>query len=192
MPDGSGGERGSGGLGERRERGGRNSRSREEINPNVLSLGMAGQPRTPMDSSPAALWVVHSGAVRFLVPSCPQPISLSQAMQTQRGGKDPCSSLACGMSRWMMICPRVLRGALCAQKVSLCPLWGTRGAPCAGLHTVMTGVNVLSLGLLLVASGLGGLAGTSPGCSRVGTTGQAHEVPRMGTCGYRSPRVPGE
>lgn len=51
---------------------------------------------------------------------------------------------------------------------------------------------MLSLGLSLVASGLGGLAGTSPGCSRAGTTGQARGVPRMGTCGYRSPRVPGE
>lgn len=124
-----------GGWGREGKTGGRNSRSREEINPNVLSLGMAGHPRTLMDSSPAALWVVHSGAVRFLVPSCPQPIRPSQSVQTQRGGKEPYSSLACGMSRWMMNCPRVLRGALCAQKVSLCPLWGEeRGTMCWFAH----------------------------------------------------------
>lgn len=124
MPDGSGGERGSGALGERRETGGRNSRGREKINPNVLSLGMAGHPRALMDTSTAAPWVVCSSAMSLLVLSSPQPIRPPQVMQTQSipGGKEPCSLLVCGMSRWMITFPRVLRGVLRAQKVPLCPL----------------------------------------------------------------------
>lgn len=72
-----------------------------------------------MDTSTAVPWVLHSGAMTLLVLSGPLPIRLSQAMQTQSipGGKEPCSPLVCGMSRWMMLCPRVLGG--CPESFSV-------------------------------------------------------------------------
>lgn len=173
------------GLGERRETGGRNSRGREKMNPNVLSLGMVGHPRRLMDTSTAVPWVLHSGAMTLLVLSGPLPIRLSQAMQTQSipGGKEPSCPLVCGMSRWMMLCPRVLGGVprkfLCAHSQ------GRRWAPCAGSHVVMTEMNALSLGLSLVASGLGALVGRSPGYWGTGPgTGLARRDEDVGVSGW--------
>lgn len=65
----------------------------EESNPNVLSLGTVGCPRTLMDTSTAALWVCGCSVV-------PQPVCPSQVKQTQSipGGNEPTPaglSLAC-------------------------------------------------------------------------------------------------
>lgn len=129
----------------------------------------------------------------LLVLSNPQPArpSLPGNADPEHPGWEGALQSVCGRSRWMIIYPRVLRGVLCAQKVPRCPLSGRRGAPCAGLHLVMPGMDALSPGLSLVAlePRLRGHQAV-PGCSswhRVGTMGRTRGAPRMGPCAFGSP-----